>query len=85
MGVTVKPPLELQEREVKRAQEFGVGQVGAGLLEAGDRPLRLERFALVRIRYHFSQPPCLRELNESQSHNIRYSLHRRGFGDVDEE
>ncbi len=42
VGVAVQPPLQLQEREVQRAQQLGIGQVREGLLEIGDGLFRPE-------------------------------------------
>src|SRR5215211_6470271 len=53
VSVAVKPPLELQERKVQRAQEVTVGEVGEGLPEVGGGFFGLERFAFVWLWHHY--------------------------------
>src|SRR5215210_8324141 len=51
VSVAVKPPLELQERQIQRAQQLAVGEGGEGLLEVGEAGLL--GLAFVWLGYHF--------------------------------
>src|SRR5215210_5574262 len=52
VSVAVKPPLELQERQIQRAQQLAVGEGGKSLPEIGGGLFGLERFAFVWFGCH---------------------------------